>query len=110
MSDYSFLKKYYFIIEADEFNRHFLHLNIDHLLITNIQRDHPDTYPHPQDYDQAFAQCIDHTRFTVTMLASQSDLAIAQKYADRIHFCPHRVYRFENIFGQHNHDNASLVE
>lgn len=45
----------YFVIEADEYDRMFLGLNPDVILLTHVEYDHPDIYPTPEDYLQAFA-------------------------------------------------------
>ena len=44
-----------FVIEADEYDRMFLGLTPRMAVITNIEHDHPDIYPTPQDYQQAFS-------------------------------------------------------
>jgi UDP-N-acetylmuramate--alanine ligase len=44
----------YFVIEADEYDGMFLGLRPDILVVTNIEHDHPDCYPTPQEYYQAF--------------------------------------------------------
>jgi UDP-N-acetylmuramate--alanine ligase len=43
-----------FVIEADEYDRTFLSLVPEVTVITNIEWDHPDTYPSQADYEQAF--------------------------------------------------------
>jgi UDP-N-acetylmuramate-alanine ligase/ribosomal protein S18 acetylase RimI-like enzyme len=110
LQNYDLIKKYRFVVEADEFNRHFLYLDIDHLLITNIQRDHPDTYPTYTQYTQVFEECLHKTHGSVVMLDDGCHQDFKKKYARRIHLCPSKSYQFEYIFGQHNHANASLVE
>lgn len=65
----------FFVIEADEYDGMFLGLAPDYLVVTNIEHDHPDCYPTPQDYFQAFVKltnlvkpggkliaCADHPR------------------------------------------------
>lgn len=47
-----------FIIEADEYDRMFLGLDPDVILITYLEHDHPDCFPTPQDYRQAFIEFI----------------------------------------------------
>ena len=42
-----------FVIEADEYDRRFLGLKPDIAVITNIEHDHPDCYPTPQDFFDA---------------------------------------------------------
>jgi UDP-N-acetylmuramate--alanine ligase len=44
----------YFVIEADEYDGMFLGLNPTWAIITNMEHDHPDCYPTPQDYISAF--------------------------------------------------------
>jgi UDP-N-acetylmuramate--alanine ligase len=44
----------YFVIEADEYDGMFLGLRPDVLVVTNIEHDHPDCYPTPEVYYQAF--------------------------------------------------------
>ncbi len=44
----------YFVIEADEYDRMFLGLKPQIGVITNSEHDHPDCYPTPSDYQQAF--------------------------------------------------------
>ena len=43
-----------FVIEADEYDRMFLGLQPQIAVITNVEHDHPDIYPTPQDYLEAF--------------------------------------------------------
>ncbi|HEU4324953.1 MAG TPA: UDP-N-acetylmuramate--L-alanine ligase [Roseiflexaceae bacterium] len=42
------------VIEADEYDRTFLALTPQVAVITNVEWDHVDIYPTPEDYDQAF--------------------------------------------------------
>ncbi len=49
----------YFVIEADEYDGMFLGLRPDILVVTNIEHDHPDCYPTPQAYYQAFRKLSD---------------------------------------------------
>jgi UDP-N-acetylmuramate--alanine ligase len=46
----------YFVYEADEFDRNFLNYRPFASVITNVDYDHPDTYPSKQDYYEAFNQ------------------------------------------------------
>lgn len=48
----------HFVIEADEYDRMFLGLNPGAMLITNVEYDHPDCYPTPTEYIQAFKDFI----------------------------------------------------
>lgn len=44
----------FFVIEADEYDRMFLGLSPSVAVVTNIEHDHPDCYPTPEDFYQAF--------------------------------------------------------
>ncbi len=47
-----------FVIEADEYDRMFLGLNPDVIVIGYLEHDHPDCFPTPQNYYQAFVEFI----------------------------------------------------
>ena len=47
-----------FVIEADEYDRMFLGLKPAMILVTNIEHDHPDCYPTPGGYYQAFVDFV----------------------------------------------------
>lgn len=46
----------YFVYEADEFDRNFLHFHPWLAVITTVSYDHPDIYPSVEDYQAAFLQ------------------------------------------------------
>jgi UDP-N-acetylmuramate--alanine ligase len=46
----------HFVIEADEYDRMFLGLEPKIAIVTNIEYDHPDCYPTPEEFYQAFYQ------------------------------------------------------
>ena len=48
----------YFVIEADEYDRMFLGLNPEMLIITNIEHDHPDCFPTEEEYFDSFFELI----------------------------------------------------
>ena len=45
-----------FVIEADEYDRMFLGLQMQIAVVTNVEYDHPDCYPTAQSYRQAFLE------------------------------------------------------
>ncbi len=51
----------HFVIEADEYDRMFLGLTPALSVVTNIEYDHPDCFPTPQDYLDAFKDFINRT-------------------------------------------------
>ena len=48
----------FFVVEADEYDRMFLGLKPQLEVITNVEHDHPDCYPRPEDYLQAFVDFV----------------------------------------------------
>ncbi|MCJ7700574.1 MAG: UDP-N-acetylmuramate--L-alanine ligase [Anaerolineales bacterium] len=51
-------KGQYFVIEADEYDRMFLGLNPKIAVVTNVEHDHPDCYPTPEDFYSAFRDFV----------------------------------------------------
>jgi UDP-N-acetylmuramate--alanine ligase len=49
----------YFVIEADEYDRMFLGLRPDIGVVTNVEHDHPDSFPTAQEFHQAFEDFVD---------------------------------------------------
>jgi UDP-N-acetylmuramate--alanine ligase len=47
-----------FVIEADEYDRMFLGLKPQIAVITNVEHDHPDIYPTPEDFSNAFLDFV----------------------------------------------------
>ena len=62
-----------FVIEADEYDHMFLGLHPDVMVITNLEHDHPDCYPTPVEYRQAFKDFVGNLRDDGTLLACQDD-------------------------------------
>jgi UDP-N-acetylmuramate--alanine ligase len=54
-----------FVVEADEYDRAFLGLHPSIAVVTSIEHDHPDLFPTPADYLQAFQAFIDQTLDTL---------------------------------------------
>lgn len=52
----------YLILEADEYDRHFLNYNPEYSIITSIEHDHPDIYPTEIEYFQAFGEFINNSK------------------------------------------------
>ncbi len=62
-----------FVIEADEYDYMFLGLNPKISLLTNVEYDHPDFFPTPEDYYQAFAAFIRRTQPDGAVIACGED-------------------------------------
>ena len=52
----------YFVIEADEYDGMFLGLTPTWAIVTNMEHDHPDCYPTPADYFNAFSAFVKQVR------------------------------------------------
>ena len=90
----------YFVIEADEYDGMFLGLAPDYLVVTNIEHDHPDCYPTPEIYFQAFIKlsklvqpggkiiaCADHPGSALLMREiGQSTAAIAYGTSEDVQY------------------------
>jgi UDP-N-acetylmuramate--alanine ligase len=46
----------FFVIEADEYDRMFLGIKPEIALVTNVEYDHPDCFPNPENFYQAFVE------------------------------------------------------
>lgn len=64
-----------FIIEADEYDRMFLGMQPAVEVITNIEHDHPDMFPTPEDYRRAFIEFVQRLEPGGVLLACADDAA-----------------------------------
>ena len=48
----------YFVIEADEYDYMFLGLRPDFVAVTNVEHDHPDIFPTPDKFEDAFRSFV----------------------------------------------------
>lgn len=78
----------YFVYECDEFDRNFLHFHPNLSIVTNTDYDHPDTYPTPEDYREAFTQFEQQSQVVIKDVDENPGVTLA---------------------GKHNRHNASLV-
>jgi UDP-N-acetylmuramate--alanine ligase len=53
------------VIEACEWQEHFLEIDADYSMITNVELDHSDYFPDLETYQNAFNKFFDQTRFEV---------------------------------------------
>lgn len=73
----------YFVIEADEYDRMFHGLHPALAVVTNIEHDHPDCFPTPQEYFQAFQQFASHVAPDGVLLVC-GDYNLAREVAESI--------------------------
>lgn len=96
----------YFVYEADEFDRNFLHYSPFVSIITNIDYDHPDTYPSKGDYYEAFNIFATQSNHVITWDNEISKI----KKADHISFLPESIISTKiNLVGAHNRSNMALA-
>jgi UDP-N-acetylmuramate--alanine ligase len=62
-----------FVIEADEYDHMFLGLKPKIAVITNIEHDHPDCYPTPEDFFRAFDEFATQVGSDGTLLVCAND-------------------------------------
>lgn len=107
--DESLRKKYRFVIEADEFNRHFLYLDTDYAIILNAELDHSDIYPNEEVYLDTFVEFINKVKHKTFVLQGEPGIDYLMTQ------CPHLIeiqkqsIELSYIFGDHNQKNSSLL-
>jgi len=62
-----------FVIEADEYDRMFLGLQPQIAVVTNIEHDHPDSFPSESDFVTAFIEFVDRISNNGYLLACTDD-------------------------------------
>ena len=105
--DYELVKKYYFFVEACEYQRHFLHLDLDAAIITNITLDHTDYFKDLADYELAFEELVKKVKHHVFVLPDFRQKAILNDKKTIVVEQQH--FDFQYIRGEHQQKNASLV-
>ena len=106
------IKKHLFVVEADEFNHHFLRLHPDVSVIPTLDHDHVDIYPTRASYFTAFWQFFDNTTeacFLPLPLRETLTQVPRQSRDEKFHFVSPRQFHFFSALGGHNHTNASLA-
>lgn len=96
----------YFVYECDEFDRNFLHFEPYLSLVTNIEHDHPDTYPKAEEYYQAFSQFINQSEKVV--MWSRDTRHITSDNSEVWQLDSNEVADV-SLAGLHNRQNATLV-
>lgn len=62
-----------FVIEADEYDNAFLGLSPRIALVTNVEHDHPDMFPTPEDFTAAFRQFVARMEPDAILVACSDD-------------------------------------
>lgn len=97
----------YFIYEADEFDRNMLHYHPTLSIIPSIDYDHPDTYPNPEAYSDAFRQFIDQSQNTI--LWQTDNATVINSTNNKIWSLGENEVLDFKLPGIHNRKNATLV-
>jgi UDP-N-acetylmuramate--alanine ligase len=84
----------YFVVEADEYQNHFLDLDIDALIILNIDYDHPDFFETPDIYYQAFIHVINQLSADKTLIINGDDMIISEYILPSINHPEKNIIRF----------------
>jgi UDP-N-acetylmuramate--alanine ligase len=71
----------YFVIEADEYDRMFLGLTPDILVITNIEHDHPDCFPTTEEYLNSFLELTRNIKHNGTLIVCKDHPGITRLLA-----------------------------
>lgn len=107
--DESLRKKYRFVIEADEFNKHFLYLDTDYAIILNAELDHSDIYPNEQIYLDTFIEFTHKVKKQIFVLEWEKWIDyIIQHWPSHITAVQKEQINLPYVFGDHVQKNASL--
>lgn len=82
-----------FIVEADEYDRMFLGLRPRIAVVTTIEHDHPDCYPTPEAFFEAFLAFAERVPPDGTLVLCHADLG-ARRLADLLEARGRRVVRY----------------
>lgn len=102
-------KKFLFIVEACEYKRHFLHLDLDYAAITNIEYDHADYYKTFDDYKHAFKEILTKLKHTCFVLKGFLEKNSEFKLFENIKEIEEIAYTFDYIFWPHTNKNTALA-
>lgn len=94
----------YLVVEADEYQNHFLDLIMGGLIILNVDYDHPDFFETPDDYYQAFINVIDNLSLDKPLIINGDDINISK------YILPNIKDKTRNIlkFGLNKDNNITL--
>lgn len=105
----------YLVIEADEWNRSFLNYSPEHAVVTNIDREHMDTYKTLADLEETFAEYLAKVPERGVIVANADDptlAKVARKFGDKVKWYSLQdpearlIKPVLKIPGEHNLSNA----
>jgi UDP-N-acetylmuramate--alanine ligase len=104
---YELIKKYYFFVEACEWRRHFLFLDLDYAIITNMELDHTDYYKDFADYTLAFQQFADKVKKQIFI--PKISTTFPPFHVSTFQPVSIKPIPFKHVRWHHNDINGSLV-
>lgn len=111
--NYDLIKKYVFILEACEYKRHFLKLDIDRWIITNIELDHTDYYKDFDDYKLAFQQFSEKTKnkilFCPPKKGESHEISWLGISKNKFINTTIQNFNFKHLFWEHNNQNWTFA-
>lgn len=116
LQDHSILKKYVFMLESCEYKRHFLHLDVDYVLIISLSCDHLDYFKDEADYAHAFVEYFDRCKYGVFVLEREQKYLQANlspedysRVSKKFVLVKNEHIQFDHLFGKWHEWNASLL-
>ncbi|MEF2176213.1 MAG: cyanophycin synthetase [Candidatus Absconditabacteria bacterium] len=104
------IKKYMFVIEADEFNRHFLKLDVDYATIHNIELDHSDCFQNIDIYYDVFKTFAQRVRYKIFGLSGEPLVKkLSEEIPGKFKLLDVEIFEFIHLIGKHNQNNATLI-
>jgi len=104
----SLIKKRSFFVEACEYKRHFLYLDLDYAVITSLELDHTDYYKNMKDYLSAYETLVSKVRHKV-LLPKWLKIQNSKSKIKNIVEISIKEILFNHIRGKHNDVNGSLI-
>jgi len=84
----------YLVVEADEYQNHFLDIDMGGLIILNIDYDHPDFFTTAEIYYQAFVNVIDNLPVDKPLVVNGDDENIAHYILPKIQNKTRKILKF----------------
>jgi len=84
----------YLVVEADEYQNHFLDIDMGGLIILNVDYDHPDFFATPEIYYQAFVNVIDKLPLDKPLVVNGDDTNIAKYILPNIQDKTRKILKF----------------
>jgi UDP-N-acetylmuramate-alanine ligase len=94
-------------LEACEYQRHFLTLDLDDAIITSLELEHTDYFKDWADYESAFLELIDRVKGNVFVLPTLNSKKILNHPKTLLIQPQH--FDFQQLRGAYQQQNASLV-